>query len=383
MARATSPSHHPSRPHKGRPPGQDGASVAYRGRGARSNISGRYEKESREPIDDGWEGEEDKSPLRTDVTIEVPRKIINYINSPYVGFDRSINPYRGCEHGCTYCFARPSHAYYGLSPGRDFEQKLFAKPNAAERLEKELISKTYKPRLIAIGTNTDPYQPIERQFKLMRGILKVLSDFKHPVSLLTKSAMITRDIDILDPMASAGIVKAMLSITTLDPKLSRAMEPRASAPKRRFEAVRQLSAAGIPVGVMTAPMIPGLNDSELENILEASKEAGAQFVGYTVIRLPMEVSGLFQEWLESAYPDRAARVMRHMRELNGGVIYDANWSRAKKPRSVYAKLLADRFAKAARRLSLSTEMPALNIDAFQPPPKEGGQLSLFSESPSG
>lgn len=382
MTRATSPSFHPRRPNEGRPPNRDGVPNEYRGRGARSNNAGRYEPVCTEPVDDGWNTEEKPAPLKTDVTIETPRKIINYLNSPYVDFDRSINPYRGCEHGCTYCFARPTHAYYGLSAGRDFEQRLFAKPNAAHLLERELAAKSYKPRHIAIGTNTDPYQPIERQFEMMRDILKVLHRYNHPVSLLTKSATITRDLDILKPMADAGTVKAMLSITTLDPKLARAMEPRASSPKKRFEAVRRLSDAGIPTGVMTAPLIPGLNDSELESLLAASKEAGAQFVGYTIIRLPLEVADIFQEWLISAFPDRAARVMRHIRDLNDGKIYDPSWSRAKKPKSVYSKLIAARFEKAAARLELSTSPPSLDGSLFKRALDRDNQLSLFSESPS-
>jgi DNA repair photolyase len=315
--------------------------------------------------------------LKTDVTNETSRTIINYISSPFVGFDRSINPYRGCEHGCSYCFARPTHAYYGLSAGLDFETKLFAKPNAAALLDRELSSKSYRPRHIAIGTNTDPYQPIERKFELMRAILAVLAKYNHPVSVLTKSALVTRDLDLLVPMATAGIVKTMLSVTTLNPKLARAMEPRASSPARRLAAIRSLSEAGVPVGVMTAPMIPGLNDHELEDILSAAKSAGAAWAGYTIIRLPLEVSGVFREWLEAAFPDRAAKVLRRIREMNGGRDYDVEWSRAKTPRSVFTKLIKERFDRATRRIGLSPDAPRLDPTLFRRPEAAHCQLSLF------
>ena len=331
---------------------------------------------TRQGVDDGWSAD-DPAPLKTEVTLEAPRTIINYVNSPFVGFDRSINPYRGCEHGCIYCFARPTHAYYGLSAGLDFETRLFVKPNAAHLLDRELAAKSYRPRHIAIGTNTDPYQPIERKHALMRGILAVLAKYNHPVSVLTKSALIERDIDLLAPMAAAKVVKTMLSVTTLDPKLARAMEPRASTPARRLSAIRALRDAGVPVGVMTAPLIPGLNDHELEDLLEAAKEAGAQWAGYTIIRLPLEVSTLFREWLETAFPDRAARVMRHIRDMNGGRDYDPDWSRAKTPRSVIAKLVEERFGKAAKRIGISTDAPKLDPTLFRRPADATAQLSLF------
>ncbi len=331
---------------------------------------------TRQGVDDGWSAD-DPAPLKTEVTLEAPRTIINYVNSPFVGFDRSINPYRGCEHGCIYCFARPTHAYYGLSAGLDFETKLFVKPNAAQLLDRELAAKSYRPRHIAIGTNTDPYQPIERKHALMRGILAVLAKYNHPVSVLTKSALIERDIDLLAPMAAAKIVKTMLSVTTLDPKLARAMEPRASTPAKRLSALRALRDAGVPAGVMTAPLIPGLNDHELEDLLEAAKEAGAQWAGYTIIRLPLEVSGLFREWLDTAFPDRAARIMRHIRDMNGGRDYDPDWSRAKTPRSVFAKLVEERFSKAAKRIGISTDAPKLDPTLFRRPADATAQLSLF------
>ena len=377
MARAAPRSKSPRRPNsEGLPPERG------RGRGAQSNASGRYEALSRAAVDDGWERDEELPAFRTDVTVETPRRIINYVDSPFVGFDRSINPIRGCEHGCVYCFARPTHAYYGLSPGIDFETKLFAKPNAAALLRRELSSKNYIVKHIAIGTNTDPYQPAEKRFQLMRGILQTLLDFRHPVTVLTKSALIARDIDLLQPMAALGIARAMLSVTTLDPHLARAMEPRASTPRRRLAAVKMLAEAGVSVGVMTAPMIPGLNDDELESLLEASRDAGAQFAGFTIVRLPLEVSSLFREWLEAKFPDRAGRVMRLIREMNGGRDYDPQWSRSKEPRSVYAKLIRERFEIATRRLGLDEEPPKLKVSLFRVPAEKTPQLSLFGESMS-
>lgn len=360
-----------------------------KGRGARSNLSGRYEKEVREIIDDGWhvgasefdggaEPEENHAPpLKTDVTIEKPKKIITFNKSPFVGFDRSINPYRGCEHGCIYCFARPTHAYMGLSPGLDFESRLFAKPSAAALLERELSNPRYAPRVVAMGTNTDPYQPIERKFRIMRGVLETFSHFNHPVTILTKSHLITRDLDMLAPMAERSLVRAMLSITTCDKGLARAMEPRASAPGRRFDAVRKLSEAGIPTGVMTAPLIPGLNDDELETLLERAKDAGAAFVGYTLIRLPLEVSPLFQEWLETYAPARAGRVMRHIRDMNGGKDYDVDWSRGREIKATYATLIAHRFKKAEARLGLDNKKPPLDLSQFKIPAQKNLQRDLF------
>ncbi len=362
------------------PPDQARKNGRLKGRGALSCDAGRFEPTRREAMDDGWRQDDPAPQPKTTVTLERPRTIINYVDSPYVGFDRSINPYRGCEHGCIYCFARPSHAYYGLSSGLDFETQLFAKPNAVQLLEKELRSKKYQPRAIAIGTNTDPYQPVERQHRLMRGILSVLAAFKHPVTILTKSALIERDLDLLAPMAAAGLSRAMLSITTLNPALARTMEPRASTPRRRFDAVRRLAEAGVPVGVMTAPMIPGLNDHEMEALLAEARDAGARFAGYTIIRLPFEVSDLFREWLEAAEPGRADRVMSHIRQMNGGRDYDIEWSRAARPRSQFAQLIDNRFKAACRRLGLSTEIPRLSADDFRPPVEKDDQLSLFDES---
>ncbi|MEL6507085.1 MAG: PA0069 family radical SAM protein [Pseudomonadota bacterium] len=345
-----------------------------KGRASQSNRGSRYNQLQSEAIDDGWEQAasensdafDSQRAMATLVTVETPRTIINKVNSPFVAFDRSINPYRGCEHGCIYCFARPTHAHYGLSPGLDFETKLFAKPQAAALLRRELKKARYQPRTIAIGTNTDPYQPIEKQHQIMRQVLEVLQEFQHPVSVLTKSAMITRDIDILGPMGQRNLAKCMMSVTTLDPKLAREMEPRASTPARRLAAIRQMTDAGLAVGVMTSPMIPGLNDHELEALLTAAKEAGACFAGFTIIRLPLEVSDLFREWLEATYPDRAKRVLGHIRDMNGGKLYDPKWSRAPAPRSVYAKLLASRFQKALRRIGLTATHPALTTERFCP-----------------
>src|SRR5882724_11680079 len=274
-----------------------------RGRGTLSNTSGRYEPTARIAFDDGWRSIEELPAFETTVTEEKARTIITRNDSPDIGFDRSINPYRGCEHGCVYCFARPTHAYLGLSPGLDFESKLFAKPDAPQLLEKELATQDYEPRMIAIGTNTDPYQPIERERNIMRGILEVLDRTSHPVGIVTKSALVIRDIDILARMAKRNLAKVAISVTTLDARLARTMEPRASTPTRRLEALRQLSQAGIPTTVMVAPVIPALNDSEIERILDAAAHAGVKEASYVLLRLPLEVRDLFREWLMANYPD--------------------------------------------------------------------------------
>lgn len=381
MARAHHLSLSPPRPGGASTP-TEGPPARGKGRGAGSNHSGRFEKDQREYFDDGWDAGpvndgEDLPPLRTGVTLETPRKIITRNTSPYVGFDRSINPYRGCEHGCIYCFARPTHAYMGLSAGLDFETRLFAKPNAQNLLERELANKNYRPRTIAMGTNTDPYQPVERNFRLMRGILSTFQRFNHPVSVLTKSYLITRDLDILAPMAAKNLARAMISITTLDKTLARSMEPRASAPARRLDAIAKLVDAGIPTGVMTAPMIPGLNDDEMETIMEQAAQAGATFSGHTIIRLPLEVSGLFQEWLEAYAPNRARRVMRHIRDMNGGKDYDATWSRGDDIKTPYAQLINRRHAAARARFGLDGERLPLDVSQFRVPADVSGQLGLF------
>ncbi|MEM9421627.1 MAG: PA0069 family radical SAM protein [Pseudomonadota bacterium] len=366
MARATSPPFRHPRLSSGR------------GRGARSNHTGRYEANEREKVDDGWAAPQ-PSPSKTQVHVEKARRIITYNDSLNVGFDRSINPYRGCEHGCIYCFARPTHAYMGLSPGLDFEKELFVKPGAGEMLARELSAKRYKVRAIAIGTNTDPYQPIEKQFCMMRDILEVLQRFQHPVSILTKSALIVRDTDLLVSMAERGLARALLSVTTLDKGLARAMEPRASRPDKRLEAITRLSEAGIPTGVVHGPMIPGLNDHELEGLMEAAREAGARFATYTPLRLPQEVAGLFQEWLETFAPNHASKVLRHLREMNGGKLYDPYWSREAGPKGPYSQLLKARFAKAWRRLGF-VNAPLLRTDLFKVPAPSGSTLQgdLFS-----
>ena len=386
MARAAPLSFRPHRPSEDGPRHRGAPSPQEKGRGARSNETGRYETEKRETVDDGWrdaetaglvnDGEE-LPPLRTDITLEPPRRIITYNKSPYVGFDRSINPYRGCEHGCIYCFARPSHAYMGLSPGLDFETKLFAKPSARKLLEKELKDPRYKPRVVAMGTNTDPYQPIERKFQIMRGILSTFSRFNHPATILTKAHLITRDIDIIAPMAAKNLARTMISITTEDKKLARSMEPRASTPARRFDAIRELAEAGAPVGIMTGPMIPGLNDSELETIMEKAADLGATFSAHTILRLPLEVSPLFQEWLEAFAPTRAKRILRHIRDMNGGRDYDPHWSRGREIKTPYALLINQRNAAARARLGFDRERAPLDLTQFRAPSDASGQFDLF------
>ncbi|HUH48873.1 MAG TPA: PA0069 family radical SAM protein [Mycoplana sp.] len=348
-----------------------------RGRGAGLNFSGRFEPQTRESFDDGWESLEDLPPFKTDVQVERPRSIITRNDSPDIPFDRSVNPYRGCEHGCIYCFARPSHAFMGLSAGLDFESRLFAKPDAPRLLERELSKPGYKPRVIAIGTNTDPYQPIEKEWRIMRQILEVLEAANHPVSIVTKSALIMRDIDILSRMAAKGLAWVGLSVTTLDRKLARTMEPRAATPTRRLEAMRALSEAGVPVSVMAAPLIPGLNDHELERILDSGKAAGAQEASYVLLRLPLEVSPLFRDWLLREYPDRYRHVMSLVRSMRGGKDYDTEFGKRMKGAGPYAWQIARRFELAAKRLKLNRTRRSLSTDLFVPPSGSGVQLSLL------
>jgi DNA repair photolyase len=348
---------------------------SHRGRGALSNESSRYDSERRIRTTDGWEqgtpvpeaDDDELPPLRTTLTRDATRTIIARNTSPDIGFDRSINPYRGCEHGCIYCFARPTHAYLGLSPGLDFETKILFKPDAAKLLIAELASPKYRPDVIAMGTNTDPYQPVERELKITRQILQVLSDFNHPVGIVTKGQLITRDIDILGDMAKRNLAEAFVSVTTLDKELARAMEPRASAPHRRLEAIRALSAAGIPTGVMTAPMIPGLNDHEMESILEAAKEAGATRAGFTVLRLPLEIKDLFQEWLRQHRPDRAERVLSLIRQMRGGALYQAEFGLRMRGEGPIAQLLSARFAASVKRLDLNRVRYRLDTGQFRVP----------------
>jgi DNA repair photolyase len=350
-----------------------------RGRGAHSNASGRYEPATRVNVDDGWQSLESLPPFKTTVSIDSARKIITRNDSPDISFDRSINPYRGCEHGCIYCFARPTHAYLGLSPGLDFESKLYMKPDAPDLLARELSAANYKPRTIAIGTNTDPYQPIEKRYEIMRRILQVLDRANHPVGIVTKSALVLRDLDVLRGMARRKLVKVALSVTTLDPGLARVMEPRAATPQRRLNALRELSAAGIPTAVMVAPIIPAINDPEIERILDAAKAAGVGGAGYVLLRLPLEVRDLFKEWLTANFPDRAARVFSLIRQTRGGKDYDPEWGKRMSGGGPYAWMIGRRFEQACERLGLNARKVMLATDLFSPEllRKESRQLGLF------
>lgn len=347
-----------------------------------SNASGRFETQYSEPFDDGWTAEEKPETLRTETIVEKPKTIITYNTSPDISFSRTINPYKGCEHGCIYCFARPNHAYRGLSPGLDFETKIFVKPSAPALLRRELAKKGYKPGLIMLAGDTDIYQPLEKELRITRGILEVLAEFDHPAALITKSALVTRDIDILAPMAAKGLVSVAISFTTLDRKLARAMEPRCAAPHRRLETMRELSSAGIPVAAMTAPLIPALNEPELEQLLEAAAEAGARRAGYVLLRLPLEIAGLFTEWLEAHYPDRAKRVMSLLRGMHRGEDYRSQWKVRQRGEGPYAQLIAARFRNTMKRLGLDTERFNLRDDLFKPPMPYGGgkQMGLFDDA---
>ena len=348
-----------------------------RARGATSNATGRYEAASREAADDGWDLPHDDRLLKTEVRTERARSALTFNRSPDLPFDRSINPYRGCEHGCIYCFARPTHAWLNLSPGLDFETRLIARPGLARVLEGELRAKSYVPRPIAIGTNTDPYQPVEAKLRVMREVIEVLAAFRHPLAITTKGTLIERDIDLLAPMAAQGLLRVGVSITTLDAGLSRRMEPRAALPDRRLAVVRRLAQAGIPVRVMVAPVIPGLTDHELEQILTAAAEAGAQGASWIMLRLPREVAGLFRDWLEKAEPGRAAKVMARVRETHGGRDYDPAWGKRMRGEGLWSRLIAQRFDKACARLGLKKDLPPLRCDLFQPPLASGDQLALF------
>ncbi|MGZ5867524.1 MAG: PA0069 family radical SAM protein [Xanthobacteraceae bacterium] len=350
-----------------------------RGRGAQSNAAGRFEPETRVAFDDGWQSLEELPEFKTTVSIDAARKVITRNESPDIPFDRSINPYRGCEHGCIYCFARPTHAYLGLSPGLDFESKLYMKPDAPELLERELSAAKYSPRTIAIGTNTDPYQPIERRYEIMRRILQVLDKANHPVGIVTKSALVLRDIDILSNMAKRNLVRVALSVTTLDPALARVMEQRAATPQRRLNALRELSSAGIPTTVMVAPIIPAINDPEIERILDAAAAAGVSGAGYVLLRLPLEVRDLFKEWLMANFPDKYRHVMSLVRQTRGGKDYDAEWGKRMKGGGPYAWMIGRRFSQACERLGLNARKTPLSTDQFKPPreAEESAQLRLF------
>ena len=350
-----------------------------KGRGAASNETGRFEAEKRVPFDDGWgSADEQPAPLATTLTVDTTRTIIARNDSPDIGFDRSINPYRGCEHGCVYCYARPSHAYLGLSPGLDFESRLFYKPQAATLLAAELRRKGYSCGPIALGSNTDPYQPAERRLGITRAILEVLRDFRHPVTIVSKAALIQRDLDILGEMAKERLAIVTISVTTLDRRLARRMEPRAPTPERRLETIAALAAAGVPAGVLSAPMIPALNDSEMEVILERARAAGASSAGYTMLRLPLELKALFREWLEERFPDKAAHVLSLVAQTHGGRLYDSAWSKRMTGTGPYADMLRLRFDRACRRLGFTQRTTQLlDTTRFRAPPQKGDQLALF------
>jgi DNA repair photolyase len=348
------------------------------GRGAKSNATGRYEAFTHHAFDDGWAAGEEEDPpkLQTTLQVEKARRIITHNDSPDIGFNSSINPYRGCEHGCIYCFARPSHAHMGLSPGIDFETRLFFKPEAARLLERELSNPRYRCERIQLGANTDPYQPIERKLMITREILKVLSRFRHPVTITTKNALVARDADILGPMGQANLAMVSISITTLDRKLARAMEPRASTPERRLAALKALSDAGVPVMVGFAPVIPGLNDHEMEAVLERAAEAGARHAHYVAIRLPWEIKDLFREWLEAERPDRAKRVMSLIRQMRGGRDYDATWGKRARGEGPVAAVISRRFFLAKARFGLDRPHDALDVTQFRHT-AAGSQMELF------
>jgi DNA repair photolyase len=370
----------PPAPLPSTPAGESGSFVnrdRRRGRGTVSNATGRYEPLARVTFDDGWQGLEELPPFKTTVTVDSTRKIITRNESPDISFDRSINPYRGCEHGCVYCFARPTHAYLGMSPGLDFESKLFMKPNAPELLERELSAPGYEPKTIAIGTNTDPYQPIERRYKIMRRILEVLERAGHPVGIVTKSALVLRDLDILARMAQRNLVKVALSVTTLDPKLARIMEPRAPTPSRRLDALQQLTKAGVPTAVMVAPVIPAINDAEIERILEAAAANGVRSAGYVLLRLPLEIRDLFSEWLKENFPDRHDHVFKLVRDTRGGKDYDSAWGKRQTGTGPVAWMIGRRFEVACERLGINATKRLITTEHFCPPKSAAAQLDLF------
>jgi DNA repair photolyase len=357
--------------------------LIFKGRGASSNAVSRFDQMKRDEYDDGWGTfDEELAPLHTEVAIDATRKVITYNGSPDISFDRTINPYRGCEHGCIYCYARPTHAYLGLSPGLDFESRLQAKPDAAEILRNELAKPSYRCAPIALGMNTDAYQPIEREYRITRGILEVLAECRHPVSLVTKSSLVERDIDILAPMAEQGLASVYVTITTLDRSIARRLEPRAAAPERRLETLRRLSAAGIPTGVMVAPVIPALTDSEMESILEKASAAGAQGAGYVLLRLPYELVQLFEDWLRLHYPLKAEHVLSLIRQSRGGKLYDASFKSRMKGEGLFADMIAKRFRLTCHRLGLNKQRKSLETALFRPPATQKnasstGQMSLF------
>ncbi len=353
------------------------APARRRGRGAVSNASGRFETLARVDADDDWGALESLEAFETQVQAERPRRILTRNDSPDISFDVSINPYRGCEHGCVYCFARPTHAYMGLSPGLDFESRLFVKEGAAALLKRELSAPGYQPKTIAIGTNTDPYQPIEKTHRVMRSILEVLAQADHPVAIVTKSTLVARDIDILAPMAARGLAKVALSVTTLDPKIARAMEPRAPTPERRLETIERLAEAGVPVGVMVAPVVPGVTDHEMERILTRAHARGARSAGYIMLRLPLETRDLFAEWLVEHFPGKARRALSLVRDTREGRLYDATFGKRMTGSGPYAWMIARRFEIACQKIGFPKTRRKLRADLFVPPEGGGRQLSLF------
>jgi DNA repair photolyase len=352
--------------------------AAARGRGAGANPEGRFERIGREAVDDGWFPEPADEPARpkTIVTSEKAKSVISRHDSPDLNFTQSVNPYRGCEHGCIYCYARPSHAYLGLSPGIDFETRLFAKDDAARLLREELVRPGYRCEPINIGSNTDGYQPVERTRRITRSILEVLHEAHHPVAIITKSALVERDLDLIAPMGAEGLAAVAVSVTTLDPGLARRMEPRASAPSRRIEAIRRLAAAGVPVGINVAPIIPFLTDHEMETILESAAQAGAAWASWTLVRLPWEVKDLFRDWLEHHVPLKAAHVMSRLNEMRGGRDNDPRFGTRMSGEGLLSDLLRRRFETACTRLGIDAGPPSLARDRFRPP-RAGGQLGLF------
>lgn len=348
-----------------------------KGRGAVSNSSGRFESNHREAFDDGWDIQFEENRPKTEIQVDASRSILVYNDSPDLPFDRSVNPYRGCEHGCVYCYARPSHAYLGLSPGLDFETRLFSKPNAAVLLDETLRKSGYQCQTLALGVNTDAYQPVERKLKITRSILEVLQQFRHPVSIITKSAMIERDIDILREMSSDQLVSVYISITSLDGELARKLEPRAAAPHRRLQTIRALAEAVIPVSALIAPVIPVLTDPELDAILVAVKDAGACSAGYILLRLPLEVSELFQQWLQAHYPLKADHVMTRVRDTRGGKDYNSRFGERMRGSGAFADIIAQRFKLACKKLELKPRQDSLNCAAFSVPSRSGDQLGLF------
>ena len=351
-----------------------------RGRGSRLNPDNRYADWQREGFDDGWqEATEDEAPA-TQLLVERSRSLISRNTSPDVPFSQSINPYKGCEHGCAYCFARPGHAYLGLSPGLDFETRIVWKPDAPEVLRRELASPRYRCQPIALGINTDGWQPVERRLRLTRSLLEILCETRHPVSIVTKSALVERDMDLLADMARDTLVNVMFSITTLDPQLARKLEPRAASPARRLAAMARLHEAGVPVGVLFAPLIPAINDHELERVLEAARQAGASQAGYVLLRLPHELKQLFGDWLDSHFPDRAAHVHSLLRQMRGGALNDSRFGRRMRGQGPFADLYSQRLKRICTRLGMNQERLALNTSAFRPPQArraETLQMPLF------